>query len=516
MNHFRLIILFIAFLISLSAIAQKNKGPVQVVLLAGQSNMAGGGNYDKLDDSVKRRIQKVSDRVFLSENGAEAKPLSYRKNKPSAKRNFKKRFGLELLMGLTLAEKHPEKEFLLIKRSQGGTALYGAWNPKWNAEKAKAIEKGSFKQGLKLFETHIADIKKNLADIKKKGKSYNIIGMGWMQGENDAVLEKAAKSYRNNLRNLVSAYRKEFNIPEMPFVLGQINSRYGVEGGADMVRENMKKFASSDYYSKLIETAKDTSWSDYPKHADNVHYNTEGLKRLGVAFANAIFEIEKKLDVAQFKNVNQLKPGSVQKFKAIGSTNMMYHVYTPTSFSLSKKAPIIVSFSPGGRGDGMLAKLKVSAEKVGWILVGCDKLKNGMKDLEREKKMEDEVLNDIFKNIPHDKNQIYLAGFSGGAMRAYNITPWRKETFAGIIAYGGWLGGKNYQNIDFQDNLKVAMVNGWKDKGANHWNEIDKKTLLKHKATVKMFRHDGGHQVPSSDITDKVLAWFISLKKQLK
>ena len=37
---------------------------VQVILLAGQSNMAGAGNYDELDDSIKARIKKVSNRNY--------------------------------------------------------------------------------------------------------------------------------------------------------------------------------------------------------------------------------------------------------------------------------------------------------------------------------------------------------------------------------------------------------------------------------------------------------------------
>ncbi|WP_166461138.1 sialate O-acetylesterase [Flavicella sediminum] len=482
--------------------------PIQVVLLAGQSNMAGGGNYDALDISLQKRIEKIAGRVLLSENGNAAKPLSYRDSKPTEKRNFTKKFGPELLVGLTLAEKYPNQEFLLIKRSQGGTALYGAWNPKWDAEKAKAIEKGSFKQNLKLHALHLQDIEENLNALKKQNRAFEIFGMVWMQGENDAILEVAAKNYRNNLRSLVRSYRTTLKSPEMPFVFGQINSRYGVEGGAALVRLNMQKFANGDYYSKLVETSTDTTWTDFPKHLDNVHYNAEGLRRLGIAFANSFFEIQEKLEAAAFKSIDQLLPGKTGKFKAEGETNMIYHVYTPTNFNASKKLPIIVSFSPNGKGDGMLAKMKSSAEKMGWILVGCDQLRNGMKDLEREKKMEDEVLDAIFKNIPHDKNKIYLAGFSGGAMRAYNLTTRRKDKFAGIIAYGGWLGGKEFQDLDYQDNLKVAMVNGLNDKGANKWNEIDEKTLKKHNAIVKMFRHSGGHQVAPAEVTDAVLNWL--------
>ncbi|MDX6746956.1 sialate O-acetylesterase [Polaribacter sp. PL03] len=269
-------------------IAQEDKNAIQVVLLAGQSNMAGAGNYDELDDSIKERVEKVANRVFISQSNTKQKPLSYYKNKPSKKYDFTKRFGPELLIGLTLAEKYPQKEFLLIKHAKGGTALYGAWNPNWSLEKAKEIEKGDKKQSWNLVKQHIDLINQNLSILKEKGKSFKIIGLTWMQGENDAVLEKAANMYAENLEKLIKKYRTTFNEMYMPFVFGQINSRYGVKNGAETVRKQMEIASKKNKNTFLIKTNTDKSWSDYPKHLDNVHYNTEGQKRLGIAFANQL------------------------------------------------------------------------------------------------------------------------------------------------------------------------------------------------------------------------------------
>lgn len=273
-------------------IRAQNDAEIQVVLLAGQSNMAGAGNFDELEASIIERIQNVSNRVSLVFNGKLIEPLSSYDNKPSEKYNFTKRFGPELLMGLTLAENNPTKKYLLIKRSQGGTALYGAWNPNWTSEKARTIEQGN-KQELPLFSMHIEDIQKQLSVLKSEEKTYKIIGLAWMQGENDATLQEAATSYASNLKDLVSKYRTIFNEEKMPFVLGQINSRYGVKNGAKMVREQMESFANSDDFTALIKTSTDESWLDYPKHTDNVHYNTEGQVRLGTAFA---FELMKLIE----------------------------------------------------------------------------------------------------------------------------------------------------------------------------------------------------------------------------
>lgn len=285
-------ILFLSACASNKNNLQEKKDLVQVVLLAGQSNMAGAGNYDELDESVKKRIENVSNRVSLVFNGKKISPLNWYKNKPTEKYNFNKRFGPELLFGLELAEKYPHKEFLFIKRSQGGTALYGAWSPNWTSEKAKAVEKAK-KQNLQLFKMHLLDIKNSLSELNSKGKSYKILGFLWMQGENDAGKEISATTYKENLKQLIKSYRNEFNENSLPFVIGQINSNYGKfkNKGSKMVRTFMEEVANEDMHVSIVKTSMDKTWLDYPKHSDNVHYNSEGQKRLGIAFANKLIEL---------------------------------------------------------------------------------------------------------------------------------------------------------------------------------------------------------------------------------
>ena len=490
--------------------AQNFDKDVQIVLLAGQSNMAGGGNYENLTDEDYQRIENVQDRVSVIFNGSKPYPLSYYKNKPGKKYNFTKRFGPELFIGVILAEKYPDKNFLLIKRSQGGTALYGAWNPNWSSEKAKEVEKGDYKQNLKLYELHIADILKGIHQLEQENKSCQIIGFGWMQGENDAAYEVSAKSYRKNLKNLKASYQRDLNLNELPAVYGQINSRYGeFDGGPDMVRMAIAKTANTDYSSSYIPTTKDLSWSDYPKHSDNVHYNAEGQKRLGVVFAEKLIRLNEKLYGDFFKDVSQLIPGETVKFRAEGTTNMVYHVYVPKKVKSTKKKAMIIAFSPAGDGERFLESLKNVADENKVLLVGCDKLKNGMIDQELERQMEDEVLAAIFKNIPHKASKVYLAGFSGGAMRSYQLTTRIDQNIAGIIAYGGWLGGDAYQDKTYQKDLKVAMVNGIDDTGANKWKDIDAETLIKFNAEIKEFSFSGGHQVAPEEVNAKVFKWIL-------
>ena len=78
----------------------------------------------------------------------------------------------------------------------------------------------------------------------------------------------------------------------MPFVLGQINNP-APGGYTGVVRDAMVKVAQQDSLTGLVTTSTDTSWSDYPKHPDDVHYNAEGQKRLGIAMARKLINLAK-------------------------------------------------------------------------------------------------------------------------------------------------------------------------------------------------------------------------------
>lgn len=277
-------------LISGIGVSQSNNNEeVQIVLLAGQSNMVGAGNFDELSIADKQRLEKIASRVWLSYNGKEAQPLSYFDNKPSAKYNFTKRFGPELFMGLTLAEANPNKKFLLIKRALGGTSLYGAWNPNWSAERSALVEMDAQRKQIKLYNLHLEAIKKHIESLKAQGRTYKFIGLAWMQGEKDTNKEVSAKSYKINLEKLIENYRKDLKTKNLHFVIGQVNvlpRKY--KPGVALVRKAQLDVAKSDIRNSIVETSMQKSWEDYPKHPDDTHYNTVGQTKLGEAFAKAL------------------------------------------------------------------------------------------------------------------------------------------------------------------------------------------------------------------------------------
>jgi hypothetical protein len=207
--------------------------------------------------------------------------------------------------------------------------------------------------------------------------------------------------------------------------------------------------------------------------------------------------------------VKLMAPGTIFKRTARGDTGISYHVYTPPGFDAQNPPPLIIAFSPGGSGMQMVNAMKASAEKAGWVLIGCNDLKNKMDDNGVERKMEDEVLDDIFAVVPNNPGRIYLAGLSGGALRAYNLCARRDERTTGIIAYGGWLGGDEYATkLDYCKYMAVAIVNGDKDKAANSWIAKDTGRLEKSRCTVKHYSFPGGHEIAPAAVMDDVIAWL--------
>lgn len=260
--------------------------PVKVVLLAGQSNMAGAGNYQELSAEQKARVEKAATKVTLG-TGYSHKPLSYYVSRSKSKKyGFTDFFGPELFIGVTLHEANPEQDYLFIKTAVGSTALYGAWNPEWSAEKIAQIQNDEKRRKLKLVSEHQESIRFHLNRLKQEGRAYEIIGMAWMQGEADSRHAFAAEAYGDNLKKLIASYRTEFNVPAMPFVMGQMNMVRG--DFYEPLRAGQQAVADADPLVSLIPTSLDPAWSDFPKHTDNTHYNTEGQVRLGTAFAEQL------------------------------------------------------------------------------------------------------------------------------------------------------------------------------------------------------------------------------------
>ena len=93
-------------------------------------------------------------------------------------------------------------------------------------------------------------------------------------------------------------------------------------------------------------------------------------------------------------------------------------------------------------------------------------------------------------------------------MRSYGISSRRRERFAGILAYGGWLGGPGYAKRNYCEGMAVAMINGNRDQGANQWVSHDTGVLMGHRCQVRYFTFPGGHQMAPIATSLRAIEWL--------
>ncbi|UXX80989.1 sialate O-acetylesterase [Reichenbachiella carrageenanivorans] len=254
--------------------------PIKVFILAGQSNMDGRGNPAELTSEDSLRWLKAQSQIMLAYNHDSIAPLYAAKSSDFILKKFKLQhyFGPELFFGINLAEARPNEQFLFIKRSVGGTSLYGCWNPNWTKEKAIVMNE---QNRPKLYWDTEAYLDKILT--MPEYSNYQIEGVLWVQGEADSNVDKIGEvppaAYEENLTNLIHAFRRKTNRPDLPFIMFQV--------GKGKVVDGMYRVAKNVSNVSLIPQSTDATSPDfYPKYAPpRGHYNTSSMKRIGTQFA---------------------------------------------------------------------------------------------------------------------------------------------------------------------------------------------------------------------------------------
>ncbi|MCM8535204.1 MAG: hypothetical protein NE334_04655 [Lentisphaeraceae bacterium] len=192
-----------------------------------------------------------------------------------------------------------------------------------------------------------------------------------------------------------------------------------------------------------------------------------------------------------------------------------YYVYYPTAYKTNKNLPLILLFHPGGQGQRFLKRHIRAAEKVGAIVM-CPDIFRNVNDLDEWRAFEprfEELYDDIQANIEYDKSAFCMGGSSGGALRAYQYAAYYVKDCYGIYANGGWL--RRRYDLNYPA-MRVAMINGHKDKGANNYVKADSDDLKEKGSTVKLFVFEGGHQVAPTDTQFQAMLWMLEEKTHYK
>jgi hypothetical protein len=264
-------------LTSLMLAVQLQAKPLQVYILAGQSNMQGHAKISTfehigMDPATKPMLAemlgpdgkpKVCERVWISSIGCGGDDTKEQTGKLTAGFGATtEKIGPEFTFGLYM-QKFTDAPILLIKTSWGGKSLNTDFRPpgagpyEFNASQLADLQKkGKNLAAAKAekadqtgvyYRLMIEHVKKVLADPKRICPGYDVkqgfelAGFEWFQGWNDLVdgstypnRDKPGgyDAYSSAMAHFIRDVRKDLNAPKLPFVIGVLGvggptSEYG-------------------------------------------------------------------------------------------------------------------------------------------------------------------------------------------------------------------------------------------------------------------------------------------------
>ena len=284
--------------------------PIQVFLLAGQSNMEGqgvvsmdhprdyNGGKGNLAWSLKHSSSAGAMKHLVDDKGQWVV-------RDDVKVWFKIRNGVTkggLTVGFTgyggRSHMGPELQFghvvgdfvdepvLLIKTAWGGKSLYKDFRPP-----SSGGDVGPY------YTQMLAEIREALGDMKslfpgREDLGYEIAGFVWFQGWNDMCTKPAIPEYERNLVNLVADLRKELKLPRLPVVIGELGNG-GAKASANMaaIRDAQRCAAERIEAAVFVATHQSARPADMSPNRTHFHHwfgNAESYFLVGDALGKGM------------------------------------------------------------------------------------------------------------------------------------------------------------------------------------------------------------------------------------
>lgn len=226
--------------------------PMDIYLLIGQSNMAGRAEISATDSTELEG-------VFLFNDQAQWEPAKNPFNRYSTVRKeiSMQRLGPGYGFAKALGEK-TENRIGLVVNARGGSAIQ-SWQ--------KGHSDGYFEEAMKR--------------VKPALHSGELKAILWHQGESNS---KDPENYTELFRQMVTDIRSELNMPELPFVVGQVGQWQAKNSEINTVISQLPDQIS---FTSLV-----TSDGLTPMKGDtnDPHFDTESQLLLGQRYAEKIHQ----------------------------------------------------------------------------------------------------------------------------------------------------------------------------------------------------------------------------------
>ena len=279
---------------------------VNVFLIGGQSNALGISTASQLLDEDDKALLEPTDDVMIYADGEINQNTTGQVRKWTTVRGGlglrADTFGLEIGMADILkqyyrAETSDEDTIAFIKYTWGGTALFQRWVPPTSYEEYYGDGTAVYSEidGRPcgdLYANFVNTVRTQMQALRDRGFDPQIRGMAWMQGEWDALSQISMTAYEHNLKNLICDLRADLNEPEMPFVIGEINTV--ISGFDNQIRAAQKKAAEETENAYFISTSdlQMGLWDWY-------HFYAPDMITLGRRFGSALAGIARDIPVSE-------------------------------------------------------------------------------------------------------------------------------------------------------------------------------------------------------------------------
>lgn len=285
--------------VALPPVAQPSNKKVYVILFGGQSNAAGWGYRQYLVDEGHPLADPQSDVEMYTGSGTEAVlnqllPLQSGGGNDWIKNGTKQypeittepvsRFGPELTLARTVRDgiDIPDSKVVVIKYARGGSTLYGHWKGDGTADPSSD---GS------IYQSFQSTVHAGITAIQTNYPYHEVevIGMGWVQGESDALNNNGANAaaYSNNLTTFIADVRATFGT-NMVFALSRLSTNQSDNAYWPTIRAAQAAVAAAD--PRVVATETDgTNYLGAVGFAEGqIHFLSSALLQIGEDLGDAL------------------------------------------------------------------------------------------------------------------------------------------------------------------------------------------------------------------------------------
>lgn len=234
-----------------------------VILLAGQSNMAGRGTpYTAASDPTNPLIFQYGAKSKTLKPASE--PLDMNETSTAGMGP-----GLQFARWYISTAMNRGRKVLLVPASRGGTRITPTTGVTWNPTASSS-----------LYAEAVAQTKAALA---AGGQGSELVAILWLQGESDGDAQVAGPAYQSVLDSILTGFRSDLAAPDVPIIVGQMVPDYLGVGSRQAINA-----VHVDTPNRLPRTAFAPSPSGPAYNlGDNNHFNAAGQRIIGERMFNA-------------------------------------------------------------------------------------------------------------------------------------------------------------------------------------------------------------------------------------